>query len=97
MVHIDVHSLRNIRGEDPKKKKYLAGIIDDATRIVYAEVIHNKKASTLASFMRRAYIWFKKNHNIVIHQILSDNGLEFTTHHADSRYKHVFEIELSYL
>jgi hypothetical protein len=33
-------------------------VIDDATRITYAEVLPNKKSKTLADFMRRAYKWF---------------------------------------
>jgi len=35
-------------------------VIDDATRIIYSEVLPNKKAKTLASFMKRAYKWFQK-------------------------------------
>ena len=44
----------------------------------------------------RAYSWFKKNW-ITIKKILSDNGLEFTTHHIISRPKHSFEIMLKKL
>jgi hypothetical protein len=60
----------------------LAGIIDDATRITYIEVISNKRAKTLADFMRRAYKWYKlkgitikwyKLKGITIKRVLSDN------------------------
>lgn len=94
MVHIDVHKIKNIKWENPKKKKYLAGVIDDATRLIYTEVISNKKAKTLADFMRRAYAWFQKK-GIAIRQVLSDNWLEFTTHNQDKQNKtnqlHSFE------
>jgi transposase InsO family protein len=94
MAHIDVHKIKNIKWEDPKKKKYLAGIIDDATRITYIEVISNKRAKTLADFMRRAYKWYKLK-GITIKRVLSDNWLEFTTHNLDKKSKgnqsHSFE------
>jgi hypothetical protein len=38
----------------------MASVIDDATRIDYSEVLPNKKAKTLACFIKRAYLWFKK-------------------------------------
>ncbi len=90
LVHIDLHKRRNIKWEDSKKKKYIAGVIDDATRIIYSEVLPNKKAKTLASFMKRAYKWFQKKW-ITIKKLLSDNGLEFTSHHIHSRPQHSFE------
>ena len=96
LVHIDVHKLKNIKGENPKKKKYFAGIVDDASRITYVETLSNKRAKTLADFVRRAYKWFKTK-GITIKRLLSDNGLEFTTHHRESRHLHSFEVMLQKL
>lgn len=96
LVHIDVHKRKNIKWENPNKKKYLASVIDDATRIDYAEVLPNKKAKTLADFIKRAYKWFKSKW-ITIKKLLSDNWLEFTTHHILSRKYHSFEIMLEKL
>ena len=96
LVHIDLHKRRNIKWENPNKKKYLAAIIDDATRISYTEELHNKKAKTVSFFMKRAYLWFK-NKWITIKKILSDNWLEFTTHHLSARKYHSFEIMLEKL
>jgi hypothetical protein len=93
LVHIDLHKRRNIKWENPKNKKYMAWIIDDATRLKYWEELPNKKAKTLAWFIKRAYKWFKKNW-ITIKKLMSDNWLEFTTHHKLSRPKHSFEIAL---
>ncbi len=93
LVHIDLHKRKNIKWENPKKKKYMAWIIDDATRLQYWEVLSDKKAKTLAWFIKRAYAWFKK-HWITIKKLMSDNWLEFTTHHKLSRPKHSFEIAL---
>ena len=90
LVHIDLHKRKNIKWENPKKKKYVAGVIDDATRLEYLEVLSDKKTKTLALFIKRAYTWFKKN-GITIKKLMSDNWLEFTTHHKLSRPRHSFE------
>jgi transposase InsO family protein len=100
MVHIDIHKMKNIKWENPNKKKYWAGVIDDATRIVYVEVLSNKRAKTLADFMRRAYRWYKIK-GITIKRVMTDNGLEFTTHNRDKtsigNTKHSFERVLTQL
>lgn len=99
LVHIDVHKMKNIKWENPNKKKYWAGVIDDTTRIAYVEVISNKRSKTLADFMRRAYRWYKMK-GITIKRVMSDNGLEFTTHNhywPKTRAKHSFEIVLTKL
>jgi len=49
----------------PKKNKYLAALLDDATRITYCEKLPDKKAKTLALFLRRASEWFQKRHGII--------------------------------
>lgn len=96
LLHIDLHKRKNIKWENPTNKKYVAWVIDDATRIQYAEILSDKKAKTLAQFIKRAYAWFK-NKGITIKKLMSDNGLEFTTHHVNSRPKHSFEIALKEL
>ena len=96
LVHIDVHKRKNIKWENPKKKKYIAWVIDDATRMKYGEELPNKKAKTLAWFIKRAYKWFQAQW-VTIKKLLSDNGLEFTTHHIHSRPKHSFEMMLKKL
>ena len=96
LVHIDLHKRKNIKWENPKIKKYIAWIIDDATRLKYWEELPNKKAKTLALFIKRAYAWFKQK-GITIKKLMSDNWLEFTTHHKLSRPRHSFEIMLKTL
>lgn len=89
--HMDVHKVKNIRWENPKKKKYMAALEDDATRIVYSEIMPNKKAKTLAWFLKRWVDWFKKK-DIVFKAILTDNWKEFTVHHETWRKLHSFEV-----
>ncbi len=47
--------------------------IDDATRLAYAEVLADEKATTAVGFLRRA-IEFYRRHGIQVEQLITDNG-----------------------
>ncbi len=47
--------------------------IDDCTRMVYAEVLSNEKASTVVAFLHRAVAFFER-HGMTVQQLLTDNG-----------------------
>jgi transposase InsO family protein len=47
--------------------------IDDATRLAYAEVLADEKATTVIAFLRRA-IRFYARHGIHVERLLTDNG-----------------------
>jgi Integrase core domain len=47
--------------------------IDDATRLAYAEVLPDEKATTAIAFLRRA-IAFYKRHGMTVRELLTDNG-----------------------
>jgi transposase InsO family protein/transposase len=47
--------------------------IDDCTRLAYAEVLSDEKASTVVAFLRRA-VGFYERHGITVQQLLTDNG-----------------------
>jgi transposase InsO family protein len=47
--------------------------IDDCTRLAYAEVLANEKASTVVAFLRRAVAFFA-SHGMKVQQLLTDNG-----------------------
>ena len=56
--------------------------IDDATRLAYAEVLTDEKASTAAAFLRRA-IAFYARYGITVQRVLTDNGAAYrSTIHA---------------
>ncbi len=56
--------------------------VDDATRLAYAEVLDNEKATTAIGFLRRAIEFFKR-HGIAVEQLLTDNGSPYvSTAHA---------------
>jgi transposase InsO family protein len=47
--------------------------IDDATRLAYAEVLSDEKATTAIGFLRRAVSFFAR-HGITVERLLTDNG-----------------------
>lgn len=78
LAHIDIMTLpKEIRCAFKIKDLYMAAVNDDCTRITYAEIIKNKKASTLTYFMARSLSWFKQLYNFEFEMMMSDNGSEF--------------------
>jgi transposase InsO family protein len=56
--------------------------IDDATRLAYAEVLPDEKATTAVAFLRRA-IDFYARHGITVERVITDNGSPYkSTVHA---------------
>jgi transposase InsO family protein len=47
--------------------------IDDCTRLAYAEVLPDQKATTAVAFLRRARAFYRR-HGIEVEQLLTDNG-----------------------
>jgi transposase InsO family protein len=59
---------RNTVGYD-----YVHIAVDDYSRLAYAEVLLDEKASTAAGFLRRATAWYRR-HGIQIERVITDNG-----------------------
>ena len=56
--------------------------IDDATRLAYAEVLPDEKASTAIAFLGRAVTFFKR-HGMTVQELITDNGSAYiSTIHA---------------
>jgi transposase len=56
--------------------------IDDATRLAYAEVLSDEKATTAIGFLKRAVAFFKR-HGMTVRELLTDNGSPYiSTIHA---------------
>ena len=74
------HSKRNPRrrdaaGVDRKLVgwEYVHIAIDDCSRLAYAEVLSNEKASTAVGFLRRALAFYRR-HGITVERVMTDNG-----------------------
>jgi len=53
--------------------EYVHIAIDDATRLAYAEVLNDEKATTAIGFLRRALAFFE-SHGMTVRELLTDNG-----------------------
>jgi transposase InsO family protein len=53
--------------------EYVHVCVDDATRLAYAEVLTDEKATTTAAFLRRAVAFYRR-HGISVEAVLTDNG-----------------------
>jgi transposase InsO family protein len=53
--------------------EYVHIAIDDCTRLAYAEVLENEKATTVVGFLTRAVAFFAR-HGMTVEQLLTDNG-----------------------
>jgi transposase InsO family protein len=53
--------------------EYVHVAVDDYSRLAYAEVLTDEKASTAAGFLRRAASYYRR-HGIDVERILTDNG-----------------------
>jgi transposase InsO family protein len=53
--------------------EYVHVCVDDATRLAYAEVLSDEKATTTAAFLRRAVAFYRR-HGISVEAVLTDNG-----------------------
>ena len=61
---------------------YVHIAIDDATRLAYAEVLCDEKATTAVVFLARALAFFER-HGITVERVLTDNGSPYrSTVHA---------------
>src|SRR5439155_2597492 len=62
--------------------EYVHVCVDDYSRLAYAEVLPDQKATTAAGFLRRA-IAFYRRHGIEAERVLTDNGAAYiSTVHA---------------
>ncbi len=56
--------------------EYVHIAVDDYSRLAYAEVLPDQKATTAAGFLRRAARFYRR-HGITIEQLLTDNGAAY--------------------
>jgi transposase InsO family protein len=54
-------------------------VIDDHSRMAYAEICADEKAATAISVLQRAVAWFA-DHGVTVERVLSDNGPAYTSY-----------------
>lgn len=58
---------------------YVHTVIDDHSRVAYAEICADEKAVTAIGVLRRATAWFAEQ-GVVVERVLSDNGSCYRSH-----------------
>ncbi len=55
---------------------YVHAMVDDHTRLAYAEILPDEKGTTCAAFLLRAATWFA-GHGIPIREVMTDNAFAY--------------------
>lgn len=71
--HTDIYHLPL---EVSARRKYLAALEDDCSRLAYCEVLDETKGLSVGCFIFRALSWFKQVYGFHFDTIMSDNGAE---------------------
>ncbi|MGH7799250.1 MAG: integrase core domain-containing protein [Thermodesulfobacteriota bacterium] len=89
--HLDCHYLSKsiIKGES--KKRYMVCLVDDCTRIAWAEVVEDIKSITVMFTALKCLNILNDHYNIKFEEILTDNGSEFGTRVSKTKQEHPFE------
>lgn len=58
---------------------FLHTVIDDHSRMAYAEICIDEKATTAIGVLKRAVAWFAE-HGVVVERVLSDNGSAYKSY-----------------
>jgi transposase InsO family protein len=92
LVHIDIKKLGRIdrpghrvtgdrsdrRNEGKKGWEFVHIAVDDYSRLAYAEVLTDEKATTAVGFLRRA-VRFYRRYGIQVEQVITDNGSAYVS------------------
>lgn len=85
LLHLDTKKMGRIQGighrihGDRRKRargvgwEFLHVCVDDCTRVAYAEVLPDEKATTASAFLERAVAWFQAR-DVLVQRVMSDNG-----------------------
>ncbi len=89
--HIDCHHLGKaiIRGES--RKLYLVCVLDDYSRLAWAEVTHDVTALTVMFATLKCMNMLHGEYRIKFEEVITDNGPEFGHRNSNSKMQHPFE------
>jgi len=95
LAHSDTYRVDPTMTND-RKKYYLAGFIDDCTRLCYVELLNRSNSFETSQTFGRAYKWFML-HGFNLEDLMTDNGSEFCSSSKDRNKKmqHAFETTLA--
>jgi len=89
--HIDAHHLSKSIIKDQNHKLYLVCIIDDYSRLAWAELVEDISSLTVMFAALKCLNMLNDQYQIKFEEILSDNGPEFGPRISKQKDKHPFE------
>ena len=106
LIHLDIKKFariervgHRIHGDRSRKVRdvgweFLHVCIDDASRLAYAEVLHDERKESAAGFLARALAFFRR-HRIKVQRLMTDNGScyrskLFARVCAEAQIRHIF-------
>ena len=95
LVHSDTYCIDPTMFKS-RRKYYLAGFIDDCTRLCYVELVGCANSHEVSQVFGRAYKWFMI-HGSITEKLMTDNGSEFCSKSKDKskQMQHAFETTLA--
>jgi len=91
MGHIDCHSLSTSIIQGEHHKLYLVCVIDDMSRIAWAELVEDVKSLTVMFATMKCFNMIKSLFKIQFIEVLTDNGPEFGPKQSQKKDEHPFE------
>jgi len=89
--HIDTHYLSKHTISNSLQKLYIIAIVDDYSRVAWAEIIDNIDSLTVMFGAMRCLNILKAHYHIQFEEIISDNGSEFGNKTSKNKMSHPFE------
>lgn len=91
MGHIDAHYLSKSIVKDQSRKRYLVCVVDDCTRLAWAEIVYDIKSITVMFAALKCLNILTDRYDIRFEEMLSDNGAEFGPRTSKLKEHHPFE------
>jgi hypothetical protein len=89
--HIDTHYLSKHVIRNQTQKLYVVAIVDDYSRIAWAEIIESIDSLSVMFGAMRCLNILKAHYHIQFEEIISDNGSEFGNRDTKNKMNHPFE------
>jgi transposase InsO family protein len=92
LVHVDIKRLgrfgvagKRVVGERHASRgygwEYVHVMVDDCSRLAYAEVLQDQRGETAVGFLRRGLRWFARL-GVKVERVMTDNGSDLSVAHA---------------
>lgn len=91
LAHIDCHHLSKDLIPDSPEKRYLVCVLDDQSRIAWAEVVKDIKSLTVMFSVLRSFNHINHRYEIQFEEVMTDNGAEFGIRSSSVKDEHPFE------